>query len=136
MTSQFKPRLNVEVGRLPPQKLKPASAAAAPMGMDDRADIVRALQLAGLDAWTPSRHQDCPNLITVELSVAPGRVWLRPHFTPQFEQLEMAIAVACEAIHMFAWSRLHEVPGAPEYATEDEALALWERLRQAAEARP
>lgn len=128
-------RAPVEV-RLPPQKLTPAAVDPAPMGMDDRGDIVWALHHAGLDAWTPSRHQACPNLMTVEASATPGRVWLRPHFTPQFEQLELSIAAARETIQMFAWSRLHRAPEAPAYATEEEALTLWERLRQTAEARP
>ena len=89
-----------------------------------------ALQSAGLEVWDVSRHQPVDaNLMTVQTSAKPGRVWLRPHFTRDFAQLELDVRAAAIAITAFARTR----PDAEAPATTSEALTLWSRLESCAE---
>lgn len=92
--------------------------------------LTAALQTAGLDVWDVSRHQPADiNLMTVQTSATRGRVWLRPHFTSDFAQLELDVRDAAMAIHGFARARVDaDVP-----ASAEEALELWSHLATYAE---
>jgi hypothetical protein len=95
------------------------------------AQISAALHDAGVEAWDVTQHQDCPFLMSVQDAAGPGRLWLRPHFTPRFAQVLLPTELAVATIEAFAQGRTGE-----GHATEDEALALWDRLVAAAEAIP
>lgn len=89
--------------------------------------LTGALIDAGIDVWTPSRSQQAPHLMTVEQSSSPGRVWLRPHYTSTFEQIEIHIETAIAVVLAFANERADVLA----WASEAEALELWRRLREA-----
>jgi hypothetical protein len=101
---------------------------------DTRERILFALRAAGLDQWSVAHHQpEMPPLMTVERAGTPGVVWLRPHFTPRFAQVALPIEDAIAALYVAARARLDAGADPEAYATEDEALAAWDRVRAAAE---
>lgn len=96
--------------------------------------IVCALQTAGLDRWTVAHHQpEMQPLMTVERAGTPGVYWFRPHFTPRFAQIALPIEDAIAALYVAARARLDAGADPEAFATDDEALAAWDRLRAAAE---
>lgn len=109
----------------------PPWVAASP-GVDVRSRLTVALQDAGLDLWSAAQHKDCPYLITIELAATAGYVWLRPHFTQRFAQIALPVGDALAALERAAVARLDAGGGASVYATEDEALAVWDVIVAAA----
>jgi hypothetical protein len=110
-----------------------SAARLAPMvGAAELARLVAALRAAGLDQWTVADHQpEAQPLMTVQQAGRPGYVWLRPHFTAQFAQAQLHIDDAIGVIELFAYERRAAAADPDAFATVEEALVLWERLRHA-----
>lgn len=100
--------------------------------VDSRSRITAALQAAGLDSWTCTQGQECPNLMGLEPTAHVGYVWLRPHFTPEFEQIALPVETAVAELYVAARARLDTGAHPDTFATLDEALQVWERLTIAA----
>jgi hypothetical protein len=111
-----------------------APIPALHMPTDDMARVVCALRTAGLDRWSAAAHQPAGQLLmTVERAATRGDIWLRPHFTPRFAQVALPIEEAIAALYVASRARLATGADPDAPATEDEALAAWERLLNAAE---
>lgn len=96
--------------------------------IDSRSRITAALQAAGLDAWSCTAAQACPNIVGLEAAAHAGYVWLRPHFTPEFEQIALPVETAIAALYVAARARLDTGAHPDTFATLDEALQVWERV--------
>ena len=99
---------------------------------DDMLMLARALQVAGLETWTPVEQQDAPFLMTVESTGRGNLVRLRPHYLTGGTSVELPAHGASLRIAEFAVARAQaydrERLEVPRFATENEALLLWHLL--------
>lgn len=103
-----------------------------PLTDNDMLLITKALQVAGLDRWTTAFHQEAAYLMTVESSGRAERVWLRPHYLSDPDQIEIDAGRAAVYIGRFASARADRYRAKgdepPRFASRDEALRLWDVL--------
>lgn len=102
--------------------------------LDELLRIESALRDCGFDSWSVCQSKENPFLVMLQSSSQPGQWWFRPCWNvgPVF-QLCLPADEACKVILEYAHERLDAGAHPDLFATEDDALELWERLNNLAE---